>query len=119
MTGSGVATDQLETLRGLVTGATQRLLGDTIAVDDQAWREPSRLPGWTRGHVATHIARHADGIVRLTEWARCGERLDMYVSAEQREADIEDGAVRSGLDLQIDLDTTAGRLGAGVRGDGP
>ena len=111
MTGSGVATDQLETLRGLVTGATQRLLGDTISVDDQAWREPSRLPGWTRGHVATHIARQADGIVRLTEWARSGERQNMYVSAEQREADIEDGSGRSGLELQIDLDTTAGRLG--------
>ena len=111
MTGSGVATDQLETLRGLVTGATQRLLGDTIAVAEQAWREPSRLPGWTRGHVATHIARQADGIVRLTEWARTGVRHDMYVSAEQREADIEAGSGRSGLDLQIDLDTAAGRLG--------
>ncbi len=111
MTGSGVATDQLETLRGLVTGATQRLLGDTITVAEYAWREPSRLPGWTRGHVATHIARQADGIVRLTEWARTGVRHDMYPSAEQREADIEAGSGRSGLDLQIDLDTTAGRLG--------
>jgi maleylpyruvate isomerase len=110
MTRSGVGADQLETVRGLVNAATQRLLGDTIAVAEEAWREPSRLPGWTRGHVATHIARHADGIVRLTEWARTGERLDMYVSAEQREADIEAGSGRSGLELQIDLDTTAGRL---------
>ena len=111
MTRSGAPTDQDETLRGLVTTATQRLLGDTITVPEQAWREPSRLPGWSRGHVATHIARNADGIVRLTEWARSGERQDMYVSAERREADVEDGSVRSGLDLQIDLDTTAGRLG--------
>ena len=35
----------------------------------------------------------------------------MYASAEQREADIEAGSGRSGLELQIDLDTTAGRLG--------
>ena len=34
----GAAT-QLETLRGLVNGATQRLLGDTIAVSDEDWRE--------------------------------------------------------------------------------
>jgi maleylpyruvate isomerase len=104
------AAAQLETLRGLVNAATQRLLGDTIAVSDDDWRGPSRLPGWSRGHVASHIARQADGIVRLTEWARSGERQDMYASAEQRETDINAGAGRNGLELQIDLDTTAGRL---------
>jgi maleylpyruvate isomerase len=101
---------QLETLRGLVSGATQRLLGDTIAVGDEDWQAPSRLPGWSRGHVASHIARQADGMVRLAEWARTGERQDMYASAEQREADINAGAGRSGLEYQIDLDTSAGRL---------
>ena len=101
---------QLETLRGLVTTATQRLLGDTIAVSDEDWRAPSRLPEWTRGHVATHLARQADGMVRLAEWARTGERQEMYASPEHREAEIEDGAGRSGLELQIDLDTSAGRL---------
>ncbi len=101
---------QLETLRGLVSAATQRLLGDTIAVGDEDWQAPSRLPGWSRGHVASHIARQADGMVRLTEWARSGERREMYASAEQREADINAGAGRSGLEYQIDLDTSAGRL---------
>ena len=105
----GAAT-QLETLRGLVNAATARLLGDTIAVRDEDWPGPSRLPGWSRGHVASHIARQADGMVRLTEWARSGQRQDMYASAEQREADINAGAGRSGLELQIDLDTSAGRL---------
>jgi maleylpyruvate isomerase len=106
------ATSQLETLRGLVRAATQRLLGDTILVTDEQWRAPSRLPDWTRGHVATHIARHADGIVRLAQWALTGKRLDMYPSPEHRANDIEAGAGRSGLDLQIDLDTSAGRLDA-------
>ena len=105
----GAAT-QLETLRGLVNAATHRLLGDTISVSDEDWQAPSRLPGWSRGHVATHIARQADGMVRLTEWARSGERQDMYASAEQRETDINAGAGRTGLDYQIDLDTSAGRL---------
>jgi maleylpyruvate isomerase len=104
------ATMQLETLRGLVRTATQRLLGDTILVTDDQWRAASRLPGWTRGHVATHIARHADALVRLTQWARTGERQDMYPSSEYRANEIETGAGRSGLDLQIDLDTSAGRL---------
>jgi maleylpyruvate isomerase len=104
------AATQLETLRGLVITATQRLLGDTILVTDEQWRAPSRLPDWTRGHVATHIARHADAICRLTEWARTGERQDMYPSPEHRAAEIEAGAGRSGLELQIDMDTSAGRL---------
>jgi maleylpyruvate isomerase len=106
------ATTQLETLRGLVTTATQRLLGDTILVADERWRAPSRLPGWTRGHVATHIARHADALVRLAQWAQTGERQDMYPSPEHRVKEIEAGSPRSGLDLQIDLDTSAGHLSA-------
>jgi maleylpyruvate isomerase len=106
------ATTQLETLRGLVRTATQRLLGDTILVTDEQWRAPSRLPDWTRGHVATHIARHADALVRLTQWARSGERQDMYPSPEYRANEIEAGAGRSGLDLQIDLDSSAGGLNA-------
>jgi maleylpyruvate isomerase len=104
------ASTQLDTLRGLVRTATQRLLGDTILVADDQWRAPSRLPDWSRGHVATHIARHADGLCRLTEWARTGERHGMYPSPEHRATEIEEGAGRSGLDLQIDLDTSAGRL---------
>ena len=103
-------TTQLETLRALVTTATQRLLGDTILVADEQWRAPSRLPDWTRGHVATHIARHADALVRLAQWARTGERQDMYPSPEHRLAEIEAGSGRSGLDLQIDLDTSAEHL---------
>jgi maleylpyruvate isomerase len=106
------ATTQLETLRGLVRTATQRLLGDTILVTDEQWRAPSKLPDWTRGHVATHIARHADGVVRLVQWALTGKRLDMYPSPAHRANDIEAGSGRSGLDLQIDMDTSAGRLTA-------
>jgi maleylpyruvate isomerase len=112
MTAAASATTQLETLRGLVRTATQRLLGDTILVTDDQWRAPSRLPDWTRGHVATHIARHADALCRLAQWACTGERQDMYPSPEHRASEIEAGAGRSGLDLQIDLDTSAGRLSA-------
>ncbi len=104
------AHQQLEKLRALVDKATLRLLGDTINVTDEQWRAPSALPGWSRGHVATHIARQADALGRLTSWARTGIRQEMYDSPEQRESDIDGGAGRSGLDLQIDLDTSASRL---------
>lgn len=101
---------QLADLRGLLTAATQRLLGATIAVTDEQWRAPSRLPRWSRGHVATHLARQADGLARLVEGAATGERVPMYSSPEARDAEIETGAGRSGLELQTDLDTSAGRL---------
>jgi maleylpyruvate isomerase len=102
--------EHLSTVRALLKAETQRLLGNTIAVPDVAWRAPSRLPGWTRGHVATHLARQADGLTRLADWARTGERQEMYPSMDRRNADIEAGAGRAGVDLQIDLDTSAGRL---------
>ena len=51
-------------------------------------------------------------LCRLAQWARTGERQDMYASPEHRASEIEAGSGRSGLDLQIDLDTSAGRLGS-------
>lgn len=105
---------QLDKLRGLVTAATQRLLGDTIDVTDEDWRRPSALPDWSRAHVATHIARQADALTRLTTWASTGERHEMYSSPEARESDIQAGADRTGLDIQIDLDTSASRLERGI-----
>ena len=46
---------------------------------------PSLLPGWSRGHVLTHLARNADGAVNLLTWARTGVETPQYVSQEQRE----------------------------------
>ncbi len=101
---------QLANLRSELAEATGTLLRETILVGDDDWRGPSHLPGWSRGHVATHLARQADGLGRLAVWARSGARQEMYDSPEQREREIEVGANRSGLELQIDLDTSAGRL---------
>jgi maleylpyruvate isomerase len=102
--------DRSEELHHLVASATQRLLGDTITVADDQWRAPSRLPGWSRGHVATHLARQADALARVIGGARAGTPVPMYDTPEQRDAEIAAGAARSGLELQIDLDTSAGAL---------
>ena len=107
---TGTADAQLAEALDLMRRATARLLGNTIAVSDDDWRAPSRLPGWSRGHVATHVARQADALIRLCRWARTGDRELMYASSQVRDIEIEAGAGRSGLDLQIDLDTTSGRL---------
>jgi maleylpyruvate isomerase len=78
-----------------VREATDRLLTALAALDDAALAEPSRLPGWSRGHVLAHLARNADALVNVLQGR------PMYVSAEARDADIERGARRP-LDAQID-----------------
>lgn len=100
----------LAEVRKVKLEATQRLLGDTIALSERAWQQPSGLPGWTRAHVATHVARNADAFVRAVDSVLMGRRGLMYDSDEDRDLAIERGSERSGLDLQIDLDTSAGKL---------
>ena len=90
--------------------ATQQLLGDTIAITDEDWQQPSRLPGWTRAHVATHLARNADGLRRVVHGLLTHSPTTMYPDERQRERDLEQGSLRDALDLQIDLDTSAGLL---------
>jgi len=104
--------DSAAALRTLLGHATAHLLGDTIALTEEQWRGPSRLPGWSRGHVATHLARNADALARLVNGALTGEAAAMYPSPEARDAEIEAGAGRDGEDLQTDLDTTAAALDA-------
>ena len=82
-----------------------RALEATIAelTDDQA-REPSLLPGWSRGHVLTHIARNADSFTRMVCGAQRGEMLDQYPGGpEQRAGDIEAGSGRAAAELITDI----------------
>ena len=80
-------------------------------LDDDAVRRPSRLPGWSVGHVLTHLARNADSHVRLLEAAQRGEHLDQYAGGgKQRAADIEAGAARSASQLVTDVSNSAARL---------
>lgn len=64
---------------------------------------PSQLTNWTRGHVVSHLARNADGLVNLLSWARTGIEHPMYASMADREADIEEGAHRLARVQQEDL----------------
>lgn len=90
--------------------ATSRLVRTADAVTDDEAAAPSLLPDWSRGHVLTHIARNADGMVRLVDWAVTGVETPMYASVEAREAEIEAGAGRSAAELAADVRDSAGRL---------
>lgn len=74
---------------------------------------PSRLPGWTVGHLLTHLARNADSHRRMIEGAGRGEVLDQYLGgAEGRDRDIDDGAVRTAAEILADARTSIERLEA-------
>lgn len=76
---------------------------------------PSRLPGWTRGHVVTHVTRNAEGLCRLLTWARTGIETPMYPSVQAREADIEAGAPRPQAEQLDDLHRTAAVFAAAAQ----
>jgi maleylpyruvate isomerase len=95
-----------------LAAANDRLLATATALSDARAREPSLLPGWSRGHVLTHIARNAGGMVNLLRWARTGTPAPMYASAERRSADIEAGAGRPAAGLTADVRESAAALAA-------
>lgn len=99
---------------GPVSAATERLLSTTERLDTDALREPSLCPGWTRGHVLTHVARNADALTNLLTWASTGEERPMYPSVEVRNADIEQGAYRDHEELLVDLRESAERFSTAI-----
>ena len=93
--------------------AHERLLATASGVDDETARRPSKLPGWSVGHVLTHLARNAEGHVGRLEGALRGEGVARYPGGdEQRDADIERGAGRSAAELSADMATWSHRLEA-------
>lgn len=100
----------------LVRDATGRLLaaaarlggepggpGDPGTSDD-ALAAPSRLPGWSRGHVLAHLARNADALVEILAGR------PMYAGENARDADIERDAHRPLAAHLDDLRDSAARL---------
>lgn len=93
-----------------VNEATRRLLAGLDSLTEADAARPSLCPGWTVGHVLTHIARNADGLRRGAEGACRGEAVPMYASAEARNDEIEAGAGRPMTDLVADVISSAAGL---------
>lgn len=75
--------------------STDCLLAAVGKLDAAAVTEPSSLPGWTRGHVLTHLARNAEALVNVLQGR------PMYANGQARDADIASGADRA-LAAQLD-----------------
>jgi maleylpyruvate isomerase len=99
-------------LRVLVDAATGLLLRSAERLTDQQAREPSLLPGWSRGHLLTHVARNADSLRNLLVWARTGVETPQYSHPGERAEGIEAGAGRPAAELIADLASSAATLDA-------
>ena len=77
-----------------VDQATERLIRTAEGLEGGAQAAPSGLPGWTIGHVLTHVARNAEAYTNLLTWARTGVETPAYPSPTARDEGIEKGAGR-------------------------
>ena len=74
---------------------------------------PSRLPGWNRAQLITHLARNADGHRRMIDGAGRGEVLEQYAGGiATREAGIDAGRGHSAEQVVGDLTSATADLEA-------
>ncbi|MGB9036230.1 hypothetical protein BLJ79_03925 [Arthrobacter sp. UCD-GKA] len=91
--------------------AQARLMGNVANLADPEVRAPSQLPGWSVGHVLTHLARNADAHTRRLAGALDGQDVPKYASGEgQRRVEIEDGAGRPAVQVVADLRSSMAHL---------
>ena len=84
-----------------MSAAHQRMLGGLDGLTDADVNRPSRLAGWTLGHVLAHIEFQADSFTRLFEAAEKDEKAEQYPGGmPARVAAIEQAATRS-ADLHV------------------
>jgi len=98
-----------------MASATARYLEALTVLDDASLREPSLLPGWTRGHVVTHLANHAAASVHALTLVSRGEPGWLYPSQEERDAGVEAGAGRSAAALREEAERVTADLDAALR----
>jgi maleylpyruvate isomerase len=111
MGGGTIVTDAVAAELAAVASSTERLLATVGGLDDRGARARSLLPGWTVGHVLTHVARNADGMRQMFDGAARDEVVDMYPHGpEGRAADIQAGAGRPAAALIDDVRTSAAAL---------
>ncbi|WBP85517.1 maleylpyruvate isomerase family mycothiol-dependent enzyme [Kitasatospora cathayae] len=94
---------EFEELLAEVRASAARLGADVESLTDWQAREPSRLPGWSRGHVLTHLARSADAYRWMLALARTGTAPGPRADAAELARQLEEGAGRGAGALVADL----------------
>jgi len=84
--------------------SADRFLGAVRALADDDVPRASALPGWTRAHLLTHVARAADSRTGMLRAARAGLTGEQYPSEQARTDAIEAGARRPVAIIRADVD---------------
>lgn len=100
----------LDDTRAWVATGTELCRSAIAGLDEASYDAPTLLADWTRRHLVAHLAANADAIGNLVHWATTGDRAPMYTSPNQRNADIEAGARKSGAELGEWFNRSAARL---------
>ncbi|WP_346076318.1 MULTISPECIES: maleylpyruvate isomerase family mycothiol-dependent enzyme [Actinomycetes] len=108
------AARSLTDARGWARTGTRLFLAAVADLDEAALSADSPLPGWTRKHLAAHVAANADALCNLVHWAATGEERPMYASAGERAAGIAKGPTLSAEELRGWLTASAVRLAEGL-----
>jgi maleylpyruvate isomerase len=95
--------EDVRTTLAEIDAASERLTATAAKLTDNDLRGPSRLQGWTRGHVLAHLIRNADSVWNLLEWARTRAEIPQYPSVESREAGVEANSGRPIEELRAEL----------------
>lgn len=98
----------------------ERLGGAIEPLTDAQIAEPSRLPGWSRGHVLAHLDGLAAAVARQVVFARRGELVDFYDGGRAaRDAAIEVAAPAPASEHIRSLRVATQRLDALLAGLAP
>lgn len=102
--------DDVALVHDQVRAAHSVLIADLLAQELDA-TSPSRLPGWTIGHLLTHLARNADSVVRRLRASATGTIIEQYDGGLAGRAEqIEAGAGRPYEVLRLDVIESAAAL---------
>jgi maleylpyruvate isomerase len=107
-------------LAAALTAGQTRLRTLLDGLTEDAARAPSALPGWTRGHVLTHIEGVGLALARQARYALRGKLIEVYDGGRAaRDAAIEAGHGRSAPALTEALNNALDEIEASWAAVGP
>lgn len=107
-------------LQSALADGQTRLRGLLTDLTEDAARAPSALPGWSRGHVLTHIEGVGLALARQARYALRGKLIEVYDGGRPaRDAAIDAGYSRSAQRLTTALGNALDEVEASWSAVGP
>lgn len=101
-----------------IQSATARLLATVDALPDADWSAPSICEGWSRADVLGHLALNAEGLAGALRGLTDGVPTTMYLSNEQRDADIAELGAAPPAEIRERLRSSAAAFDEALAGLG-